>query len=505
MKQCVHILFCVILAVGAGSCNKFLDVKPKGKLIPSEVADFDHLLDNTNIAQWVFLDNNTGCNLGYLTDNLYLSDGIGNINYKANNHPNIDRYWAYIFRQPYKNPATSDYFWDWGTYRSMAYFNNVIDGIRGIPNLSPENQQYAKRVVAQALVDRAWSYFITTLVYGPVYKPGAANDTKTIPYVISSDVGAPMPDLSTQAEAFRKVAADVYIALPDIPDVTNWPSRPNKTAAQALMAYYHLFTQRYDSVVYYANLAWTAASAGGVDKLIYDYNTFSWTDPTNLVNSTIKAPDNFLNAANSRETLLYRNIDAGAGRSSSSYPSDEIIALYDQANDLRFKYFFLTAPGYKTTYNGTTYDDGNRIQYYRGSKTTMTAGFTYPELLLMRAEGYARTNRLAEAVNDLNTLRRYRYKTGIPLLSGGSQDEVIQMVLDERRRELPLGSFKRFLDLKRFCLEAGKPWAKEKIKHQIGTAAYEGTVDSKDFILTISNPVLKFNPQWNIPLDGRPF
>ncbi|MFX1704023.1 RagB/SusD family nutrient uptake outer membrane protein [Chitinophaga sp. CC14] len=504
MKQRILILV-IIMAGSISSCTKFLDVKPKGKLIPSEVADFDHLLDNSNIAQWVFIDNNTGCNLGYLTDNLSLSDGIGNINYKANNHPNIDRYWAYVFRQPYKNPSTSDYFWDWGTYRSMAYFNNVIDGVRAIPNLSTENQQYAKTVVAQALVNRAWSYFITTLVYGPVYKPGAPNDTKTIPYVTSADMGAPLPDLSTQEQAFAQVQNDVLTALPDMPEVTNWPSRPNKTAAHALLAYYHLFTQKYDSVVYYANLAWTAASKGGTDKLIYDYNSFSWTDPTNLINSTIKGPDNFLSAANSRENLLYRNLDAGAGRSSSSYPSDEVIALYDQANDLRFKYFFLTAPGYKTTYNNVVYDDGNRIQYYRGSKTNMTAGFSYPELLLMRAEGYARTNQLAAAIDDLNTLRRYRYKTGTPTLPVGSKDEVIQQVLDERRRELPLGSFKRFLDLKRLCLETGKPWCKPKIQHKIGTETHEGTVDSKDFILTISNVILKFNPQWNIPLDGRPF
>ncbi|MGO4290316.1 RagB/SusD family nutrient uptake outer membrane protein [Chitinophaga sp. RAB17] len=504
MKQYILILL-TIISGSLASCSKFLDVKPKGKLIPTEVADFDHLLDNANIAQWAFVDNNVGCSLGYLTDNLSLSDGIGNINYKANNHPNIDRYWAYVFRQPYKNPSTSDYFWDWGTYRSMAYFNNVIDGVRAIPSLSSENQLYAKRVVAQALVDRAWSYFITTLVYGPVYKPGTANDTKTIPYVTSSDVGAVLPDLSTQEQAFAKVSNDIQTALPDMPDVTNWPSRPNKVAAQALLAYFHLFTQKYDSVVYYANLAWTAANAGGTDRLIYDYNSFSWTDPTNLVNSTIKAPDNFLTAANSRENLLYRNLDASAGRSTSSYPSDEVIALYDQANDLRFKYFFLTAPGYKTTYNNVVYDDGNRIQYYRGSKSNMTAGFTYPELLLMRAEGYARTNQLSAAIADLNTLRRYRYKTGTPALGIGSQTEVIQQVLDERRRELPLGSFKRFLDLKRLCLETGKPWSKTRITHKIGTESHEGIIDSKDFILTISNVILKFNPQWNIPLDGRPF
>ncbi len=488
------------------ACGKFLDVKPKGKMIPSEVADFDHLLDNTGIVQYIFLDNNTGSMIGYLTDNLELSEGIGKVAYKANNHPNIDRFYAYTFRQPYVNPNTSDYFWDWGTYRAAAYFNNVIDGIRSIPSIKSEDVQYARSVSAQALAGRAWGYFHHTLVYGPVYKPGSTNNKRTIPYVTSSDITAPMVDLSTQEEVFKRVAADLHAALSDAPAVTNWPSRPTKIAVQAMLANYHLFTQRYDSAAYYANLAWTAAIAsGGPGKVLYNYNDFAWTNPANVVNSTIKAPDNFLEAANSREILLFRATDRGAGRSASSYPSAEFIALFDQDNDLRYKYFFLSAPGYKTTYNGTAYDDGARIQYYRGAKTQMTTGFTYPELLLIRAEAYARTNRMAEAVADVNLLRQYRYKTGTPPLTVGSQDEVIAAVLQERRRELPAAGIKRFLDLKRFVLEPGKPWHKSKIVHSLGSERFEAAIDSDFFILNISNTILQYNPHWNVPLDTRPY
>jgi hypothetical protein len=499
----IYYIALLLFSLAASSCQKYLDVKPKGKLIPSEVEDFDHLLDNTNIVSWAFLDNNTGCMLGYLTDNLNLSEGIANVSYKANNHPNIDRYYGYIYRQPYKNPATSDYFWDWGTYRTMSYLNNVIDGVNTVKTAA--NAKYAAEVIAQAKVNRAWSYFMTTLVYGPVYKPGSANDTKTVPYVTSSDVTAVMPDLSTQEQVFKHVLNDLYEALPDVPVITTWPSRPNKVAAYTMLAYCHLFTQKYDSVLYYSNLAWTQAAAAGADKLIYNYNSFSWATPANVINSEILGPDNLLKAANNREMILFRATDAGAGRSSSAYPSDEVIALFDQAADLRFKYFFLSAPGYKTTYNNVTYDDGNKLQYYRGSKTQMTSGFTFPELLLMRAEAYARTNKLQEAIDDLNLLRSFRYVTATTPLVQGTQDQVIEMVLNERRRELPLAHLKRFLDLKRFVLETGKPWSKDKIVHLVGAQSYEGKIDGPAFILPISNLVLNFNPQWGVPLDTRPF
>lgn len=499
-------------AVSLTACNKFLDVKPKGKLIPTEVAEFNHLLDNQDIVKYPFLNNNNTSLLGYMTDNLTLSEGIGKIYYKANNSPNIDCYYGYIFRPPFKNPTLADYFWEWGTYRSMKYLNNVIEGVKEIR--SEENAEEADAVMAQAYVARAWSYFHTTLVYGPVYKPGGTNDTKTIPYLTSPDVDAAMPDLSTQEEVFAKVLADLHAALPNIPENTNHPSRANKMTAQAMLAYYHLFTQQYDSVAYYANLAWTAAIAKGVDNVLYDFNTLSLANPANPAASQINSPDSRINLPTSREMLFFRATDVRSGRANYAYPSDGFIALFDKDNDLRYKYFLLEAPGYKTTYNGVTYDDGLRLQYFRGetisgglSRFQMTAGFSFPELLLMRAEAYARTNRLPEALADVNLLRKYRMVTGTPDLTmpAGGKDAVIQLVLDERRRELPLAHLKRFFDLKRFCLEPGKPWGKTTIVHTLGSETFEAKIDDPVFVLPKTNSVLIFNPQWGIAPDTRPF
>ena len=234
------------------------------------------------------------------------------------------------------------------------------------------------------------------------------------------------------------------------------------------------------------------------------------------MSSLLNSPDGLIRAGNSREMLFYRMTDHSAGNiatsSSPSYPSAELIGLFDKATDLRYKWFFIDGQGYKTIFKGVTYDDGIRTQNFRGSatataiqdgKTMTTEGFTYPELLLMRAEGYARTNRPGDAIADLNTLRRYRYKSGTPPLTAGTPDEVIKAVLDERRRELSIIGLKRFMDLKRLSLETGKPWSKTKIVHQFDGRTFEGTINSKDFSLPIPNFVLQYNPQWGVPLDGR--
>ena len=235
-------LFIVICSLLTISCKKYLDVVPVGKTIPSTVAEYDALLDNENIVRYNFIDNNQGSVLGYLTDDLELSDGLGKIFYVANNHSSIERFYGYTFRQPYKNPNASDNFWDFG-YQNVFYFNTVINGINSLKG--NVDAVAAKSSIAQAKVNRAWWYFNAAMVYGPVYQPSGSNADKIIPFRTQADIDAPMEDLSTQGELFSKVGNDLRSALPDMPDNVNWPSRPNKTTALAMMAYYHLFTQEY--------------------------------------------------------------------------------------------------------------------------------------------------------------------------------------------------------------------------------------------------------------------
>ncbi|MBC9933016.1 RagB/SusD family nutrient uptake outer membrane protein [Chitinophaga qingshengii] len=489
------------------SCKRYLDVKPKGKLIPSSVTDYDHLLDATSTAEYNFLDGNRGSMLANLGDNLEMTEGQAKVGFLLTSHPNVERYYAYTYRQPYKDPNKDDQFWSSGSqgmYPQVSIFNNVIEGIRGLSQKTPEEEALGRISVAQALIARAYCYFNANMIYGPVYKPGADNSTKTIPYVVDVDINKPIPDLSTSAEVTSRVLGELHTALPDLPAKSSWPTRAGKATGHAMLAYYHLFTHQYDSVVYYANLAWTAA--GSPANVLYDYNKFKLADPSRPLFSLFVSPqDAYMNMVNSREILFYRasEIEAGvAGR--LSYPSAELIALYDQATDLRFSLFYLNSPGYKTTQGGG-YDDGMRISNYSSRKMKITDGFSWPEVLLMRAEGYARTNRTDLAIADLNTLRQYRYKTGTPQLTAGTPDQVLQWVLEERRRELPIGGFKRFLDLKRFTLDKGKPWSKSQISHKIGGQTYTGTIDSKDFIVPISNVVLRFNPNWGIPLETRSY
>ena len=196
-------------------CHDFLDVKPVGKLIPTEVEEFENILNNTYTVDWYYMDNNKGTLLASLGDNLQISENSANYNYTAT-HPNINRYAAYTFKLPYGNPEKPDYFWEWGTYRAVGLLNNVIDGVNDVKN--EKTAKLAEELSAQARAARAWSYLTMAMIYGPVYDPAGANDTKTIPYRTAASPTEANPALSTTAEVFglAKAVLNKIIILAEV-------------------------------------------------------------------------------------------------------------------------------------------------------------------------------------------------------------------------------------------------------------------------------------------------
>lgn len=506
-----RIYLLLVICAAICSCKEFLSVKPAGKLIPPEgdVDSFDKLLNSSNTLGTIYMNNNNGSILPFLCDDIEMSDNQADYAW-YNGHPNIENYFGHIFKPPYDNPAFGDYYWDDGVYTAAQYFNVCINGVKR--NMNPDNQKQAMVTLAQATVARAWGYFTASLGYGPVYKPKGDNSARVLPYRESDDVMSPMEDLSTLQQIYDRVLSDIHTSLPYIPDNSYSNARFGKVQVYAFLAYYHLFTANYDSVAYYADksLQLAASQNKGMDNIFYDMNLFTWaeksvaTNPDDRYVSSINTTQGSIDIADTRmrEICLYR--ETAFIRNSQAYPSKEFVSLLDTVTDLRCQFFLFEFDGYKTVVQGKEYNDGRRISNFQ-YKIMNTAGYTYPEVLLMRAEGRARTGDLQGALDDLNYLRKFRHKKGTPALVISGKDNIISEVINERRRELPIASYKRFADLKRFTNELGKPWAKESITHVVKGVKYTQKIDSEYFILPIRNVVLKWNPQWNIPLDERPW
>jgi hypothetical protein len=132
----------------------------------------------------------------------------------------------------------------------------------------------------------------------------------------------------------------------------------------------------------------------------------------------------------------------------SSYPyyvSDDLINLYDQANDIRFDLYFELEPNGSGSYYPEKHTGIRTADYANYEAGAVDIKLVrVPELYLIIAESAQRTNS-SEAITYLNTLRNAR---GLGDYTGGT---LLNEIMDERRRELAFEGF-RFTDLKRLGL-----------------------------------------------------
>ncbi|ULT26304.1 hypothetical protein KUH03_05150 [Sphingobacterium sp. E70] len=98
MKKIIYLALGLV-SISTFSCNKYLDVKPIGQLIPSKVEDLENLLNNTNTISSFYADNNRGCFYAFMGDNLTISENQAIYLYKST-HPNVDRWAAFKFYYP---------------------------------------------------------------------------------------------------------------------------------------------------------------------------------------------------------------------------------------------------------------------------------------------------------------------------------------------------------------------------------------------------------------------
>lgn len=230
MKNNKYIIGLALSLSLLSSCGDYLDVKPVGQMIPTEVSQFENILNNTTTLSYQFMDNNRGCSYAFLGDNLQISENQMQFNYNST-YPNQDIVAAYKYYSPMLDPKSTPMWWTYG-YRALGLFNNVVDGVLTLDATT----SYAKGVIAQAKAGRAWIYMNLALIYGPMYNPDGANDSPTVPYRTTGDPTVNNGPLATTAQVFANVKEDLDYACDNCPQTVANPSRANRAAAYALRA-----------------------------------------------------------------------------------------------------------------------------------------------------------------------------------------------------------------------------------------------------------------------------
>ncbi|RNL78023.1 RagB/SusD family nutrient uptake outer membrane protein [Sinomicrobium pectinilyticum] len=446
-------IFAGLLATGA--CDDYMDVEPKGQIIPREVGEYDLLLNDLNDHR------SFGDELYFSSDDFFPYELEDDENVTPDN-PQFKFYrWAGDLYREGSVPGA------WQTPYNFIYtYNVIIDGIDDAPVTGNGVAADRQRIKAEARVGRSFEYWLLVNLFARQYNPVSAASDPGVPLVTVPDASGDTPLRSSVQEVYDFIIKEVEESVADLPDKAVNFARPDKTAAYALLARYYLFAGDYEKALLNADRA--IARNGQLT----DYAALEAEVEGEENNAPIR-------------TEQYMGSYMGAGFPFTVWLSDELQELYDPG-DYRLARLLRT-PCYIT---------GECVEgrYSNGGSFTASINTSVPEMYLVRAECHARLGAGAKALNDINLLRSKRLPGEVyEDLTGSdfaSDRETLAFVLDERRREMLFTGIRLF-DLKRLNLE---PEFATTVTHTMKGETYILRPEDNNWVFPIPDAVLIFNP-----------
>jgi tetratricopeptide (TPR) repeat protein len=410
MKRLIKYRIYLLLLLGIGACEGFLDEKPSVSLVvPNSLDDLQALLDNSGQT----MNQNGSFTLmrsdEFVADESLLESELAMLRDVYLWEPN-----------PY---AQDDIVLEWSRpYEQILIANTVLEIGSGLePNTVGEKER-KKHLIGAAHFYRAHAYFELAQVFAPAYSPDGDNSTLCFPL---RDVADPNRSfgLATVGEAYEFILQDMDKALELLPAGSEIPTRPNLTSGKALMARIYLSMGIYDMAGEYAEQVLSQKS----DLKNFREISASGINPFTRFNS---------------ETIFYTHFSYSSFTFSQLFKvSEDFLSLYAE-NDLRKSTYFIQRPGgWK-----------NQIGHYSGS-IEYFSGITTAEMMLIAAESAARSGNQTRARELLAVLAENRFGEGLdPDFTAISNEDLLSEILDERKREL-FGRGLRWSDLKRLNRE----------------------------------------------------
>lgn len=404
MKSKYIILLTVSLLLSA--CSDFLEVTPKGELIPETIGDYELILNGGNLTDLTHLATE------YASDNMYRSVGNDDVSTNSN---------LYFWRLDIDIDATSTappIIWYDG-YRQIFYANVIIKNIyNAIDGTTAEKDA----IYAEATTVRATDYFNLLTVFANAYNPEVNPQDLGIPLVEATDVTTPVPPRASLQASFEVIINDLKNAVDKLPEMQTYPWRVNKYGAAGMLARVYLYMHDYEKANQYATIALSSPFS---NKILNYLNLTTTTFPSSSENSEKIWMDNKLLA--------------------NEYYSQDLVDLYDLENDTRISLFTST----------------NSSGLVNRPRNRRNAGVSYPEMYLIQAEFSARSGNIENALEIINMIRSKRLPDTAEnlMLVAETPEEALTIVLEERRRELAYTGL-RWYDMKRLDMDDRMPAVK---------------------------------------------
>ncbi|MDD4107936.1 MAG: RagB/SusD family nutrient uptake outer membrane protein [Prolixibacteraceae bacterium] len=432
----IYILVFVLTIIFSG-CEKYLSEEPK---IQASIQTAEQLEALVNNATEFCFDGGRG--LGSHDGSIFSTDDfeISMNAYESNSDQfSLSNLFYYTFKTDEISNMASDAFYS-GAYRQIFQANIILryaDEVTGEESLKNE-------LKANACFIRAYCLWVLANHYCLPYGNGENENELGLTLKKSTDYNEPL-SRSTLKETYEFILNDLNEALKTTQDDVN-PDKPwlvSKKAIEAFLSRYYLFVGDYDEALIHTNNA-----LGSTQAQLVDFHSIIAGRKANYSNPSVTLNYSELNDWSTAKFLRWKEfyIPRFTRNVAQWYiPSENLLSLFDQSNDLRYKWMMIPNGGRKFNvinpplYRYTFFFDGRMVP----------TGPTVAEMLLNKAEILARKGDISAAMTAVNLLREKRMNNPAPLSASG-KDDAIAKVLEERRRELPFVF--RWYDIRRFSI-----------------------------------------------------
>lgn len=458
MKTLIRLFYLVVTGILLFSCDDYLDIKPKGELIPETAKDYETMLNESEVLKA------SDSYPIFLTDDVFLPDVSVNytpgLNSVTRNVKNLYKFNSEVFGE-----SEDDYLWT-GSYNRLYYYNVVAEHVLTATEATEKEKQSIR---AEALMGRAFEYLTLVNAYAKHYDPKTAATEPGVPIILDDNINRTNLKRATVKEVYEQIQADLKEAEKYLPEKSKINAfRASKVVGLGLLARMYLYMGNYQEALRYANKSLEK------DDFLLDLKAYEVKNPYRAIGRT-DVPDRGKNL----ENIYIRLAPYVFGASATAFVSEDLLKLYDKEKDKRFLLYITNKPF------------GMPNDYYLWMPYLYTnMAFSTPEMYLIAAECEARVGSKEKAMNLINKLRDYRIVENTPLNADSNEDALVK-VLEERRREFAMLGCTRLIDLKRLNRE---PKLAKTVIHKGEGQTYTLKPNDPKYVLPIPDKIIRFNP-----------
>ena len=396
-------------------CDRFLDIQPEGKVIPTTTEDYRKVL--------------TSAYSKYPVHKSLVALRTDEVNIDDNSTDFISYREIAMWKDANTDPASTEFPWV-SFYSVNFYLNQIINEGSKTMQDSPEKSQ----ILAEAYALRAYLYFDMVNLYGKPYNSATASADRGVPINLEIDLEQVLKPSSVQ-EVYNQVHSDLKKAeglMVEQKQATGVNYRFSKTALLAFEARAALYEGDWNKALNYA------------DQVLAVKGELSNLNTVNTAPNHYASPESIMALDNTWDNSI-KNL---------SFAAPELISSYNAAADKRFGIYFEK--------------NGSKYKVIKGGSLEFKVSFRTAEQYFIKSEALLKLNKLTEAKETLLKVLKNRYTpdgyTSVQnAVSSMDSTAFMNFILDERFREFALEG-QRWFDLRRAN--------QKKISHTISGKEY---------------------------------